>query len=288
MKSALTRILRYAVFSIVCSSFALNSSAVDMYVSSTGNNTIYSLKDDGSYTVFNNTIASPTGLTYGDNTFFVNSGRSKIVKLSWNGVVSDFITSGLTNPLGISYGPDGFLYIADSGSNSILRADSNGTLSTFASSLNNPRSIAFDLQGNLYVTNGTALGSITKITPGGIRTTLASGLSNPYGLTYANDNNLYVTTQGDGGVFSVSLTGITSMKGTGIASPTGVYRATNGDVRVASATTGTIYTVLSVAQVSSFATGFNSPSFISVPEPSTYLLSCTAVVLLGYCRFRKR
>jgi hypothetical protein len=289
MKSTCDRILRLSLFSLLCWNFAaIKVQAVDMFLSSTGNNTIYRLKDDGSYTVFNNTIATPTGITYGDNTFFVNSGGTKIVTLTWNGVVNDFITTGISNPSGITYGPDGYLYIADSGTNSILRADSTGTVTTFASNFNNPKSIVFDAQANMYVTNNTVLGSITKITPSGVRTTLTSGLSNPYGLAYGNDNNLYVSTQGNSGVYTVNLSGTATLKGLGISNPTAVYRSTAGDVRVASESTGVIYTVFSPAQINPFASGFASPSFITVPEPSTYLLSGVAVLLLGCARWRKK
>lgn len=275
-------------FALLMTSLMLTSAkAVDMYVSSTGNNTIYRMKDDGSYAIFNDTISSPTGLTFGNGKFFVNSGGSKIVTFTWTGVVTDFITSGISNPSGLAYGPDGFLYIADSGSNSILRSDDAGNLTSFATGLSNPRGLTFDNQGNLYVTNGITAGSISKITRDGTRTTFTSGLNSPYGIAFGSNNLLYVTTQGDGGVSEVTLAGVATLKGSGIASPTGVYLSSSGDVRVASQSTGIIYSVFSVAQATPFASGFNSPSFISVPEPSTYVLGCTAIVLLGVCKRRK-
>ncbi|MFM7593507.1 MAG: SMP-30/gluconolactonase/LRE family protein, partial [Isosphaeraceae bacterium] len=198
---------------LMISQWVSSAAAVDMYVSSTGNNTIYRLKDDGSYTVFNNTIASPTGVAFGNGKFFVNSGGSKIVTLTWTGAVTDFITTGILNPSGLAYGGDGFLYIADSGSNSILRSDDAGNLTTFATGLSNPRGLTFDNQGNLYVTNGVTAGSISRITPAGVRTTLTSGLNSPYGISFGSNNLLYVTTTGDGGVSEVTLAGAATLKG---------------------------------------------------------------------------
>lgn len=287
MTQLIDRIKKMSLVALLVSMLATSADAVDMFLSSTGNNTIYRVKDDGSYSPLSTSINSPTGITFGNGLFFVNSGGTKIVSLTWDGIVTDFITSGISNPSGLAYGRDGFLYIADSGSNTILKADSNGALTTFATGLSNPRGLTFDLQGNLYVTNGISPGSISKITPGGVRTTLTSGLNSPYGISFGSDNNLYVTTQADDSVFSVTLGGVATRKALGIASPTAVYLASNGELRAASSTVGTIYTVFSVAQITPFSQGFNSPSFIAVPEPSTYILGFTAVALLGFCRNRK-
>src|SRR5215472_3302119 len=69
----------------------------------------------------------------------------------------------------------------------IYKFTPRGVVSTFASGLDGPEGLAFDVAGNLYVTS--FLGHIYKFTPGGTRTTFASGLT-PGGLAFDSAGNL--------------------------------------------------------------------------------------------------
>jgi sugar lactone lactonase YvrE len=86
-------------------------------------------------------------------------------------------------------------------------------LGTFASGLGDPRGLAFDAAGNLFVANNVS-GTIQKFAPDGSSSIFASGLTYPYGLAFDSAGNLY-TTDGDkirkfttGGASSVFATGI--------------------------------------------------------------------------------
>src|SRR6267143_621928 len=84
------------------------------------------------------------------------------------------------------------LYDADYSSGTIFKFTPDGTKSTFASGLSNPRGLAFDASGNLFEADGTS-NTIFKFTPNGTKSTFASGLSGPAGLAFDASGNLFET-----------------------------------------------------------------------------------------------
>lgn len=108
-------------------------------------------------------------------------------------------SGGLTRPTGLTFGPDGNLYVADR--NQVLRYDGvTGAFSgAFATapplSLDNPADIAFGPNGDLYVSDidrgisrfdgatGAFLGQLVPTGP---------NLRSPYGLAFGPDNSLFV------------------------------------------------------------------------------------------------
>jgi sugar lactone lactonase YvrE len=94
--------------------------------------------------------------------------------------------TGLNNPWGLAFDGSGMLYVANSGTNgalanTIVKFNSAGVRSTFATSVNGlraPRGLAFDSAGNLYVAN-SGNGTLRKFTPDGASSSFASGLSSP-------------------------------------------------------------------------------------------------------------
>jgi len=117
-------------------------------------------------------------------------------------------------PFAAAEGPDGSIYVADTNNHLIKKVTATGQVSVFAGQagpsgtygpaggfadgpkekarFNEPRGLAFDGQGNLYVAD-SGNGAIRMISPKGVVSTLAKDLSLPSGLALSPDGTLYVT-----------------------------------------------------------------------------------------------
>lgn len=118
------------------------------------------------------------------------------------------IKAKLTYPKAVAIGPDGSLYIADSGNNCIRRVGINGIITTvlFSSNLNRPSNIAVTPDGTLLITE-TANQRIRQVTLDGVITTVAGNgtqgysgdgdtateaqLNNPGGIALSPDGSIY-------------------------------------------------------------------------------------------------
>ena len=167
------------------------------------------------------------------NLFVTEGNGNKVRKITPDGVVTTFAgsisdfggstdgigTSALFNrPTGLAIDSGNNIYVADSGNNRIRKITPTGVVTTLAGStqgfvngtgssakFNNPRGVAVDLNGNLYVSD-TGNHSIRKITSTGVVTTLAGsgtqgyvdGMGNvaqfysPQGLTLDTNGNIFV------------------------------------------------------------------------------------------------
>ena len=108
--------------------------------------------------------------------------RNQVAKYS-GGVLSNFITSGLKSPSGIAFDSAGYLYVANSGANNIIKFDSSGTaVETISTNLNAPRGIAFDSAGNLFAANA-GNSTISKFdSSGGFLSSISTGVNVPIGI----------------------------------------------------------------------------------------------------------
>src|SRR5215831_11640392 len=89
------------------------------------------------------------------------------------------------------------LFVAAYGSGQINVLTPTAAQSTFASGLNQPLGLAFDLAGNLYEADANS-GNIYKFTPAGAQSTFASGLNRRVGLAFNSAGNLFVANSGAG------------------------------------------------------------------------------------------
>src|SRR5262245_4406530 len=130
-------------------------------------------------------------------------------------------------------------------------------VSTFASGLDGPEGLAFDIAGNLYVTS--FLGRIYKFTPGGARTTFASGLNDPMGLAFDSADNLYVADEGSGHIYKFRPNGVRTTFASGLSSPRSLTFNLAGKLFVACVGSGNIYKFQPNGVRTTFASGLSSP-----------------------------
>lgn len=184
-------------------------------------------------------LNAPKGVTLDSsgNVYIADTNNHRIRKIDTSGNISTFAgtgTSGSTGdgaaataarlnfPQSVAFDSSGNLYIADTSNQKIRKIDTNGTITTFAGTtsgntgdgfaatlakLSNPRGLAFDSSGNLYIAD-TSNHRIRKVNTSGIISTFAGttngfsgdgGLataaqfSSPQGISVDSSGNVYVT-----------------------------------------------------------------------------------------------
>ena len=99
-----------------------------------------------------------------------------------------------------------------------------------------PVGLAFDMAGNLYVSNFGTPDDVEKITPAGVSSAFASGLRAPVGLAFDNSGNLYVADEGANLIRKFTPDGIGSVfASSGLSFPTGIAFDSVGNLFVANA-----------------------------------------------------
>ncbi|HEY3975165.1 MAG TPA: gluconolaconase [Candidatus Sulfotelmatobacter sp.] len=111
----------------------------------------------------------------------------------------------VTNP---ALDPEGNLYVTFSGSRgqkvpvSIYKIDTNYKVKPFVSDMMNATAIAFDREGQMYVSSRFD-GAVYRVTPGGAMTTYAEGMGVATGIAFDREQSLYVGDR-NGTIFKIS------------------------------------------------------------------------------------
>jgi len=129
-----------------------------------------------------------------------------------------------------------YIFVSNSGNNTIEEFDSSGVGVVFANSgLNDPQGLAFDSQGNLYVAN-YGNNTIEEFNTNGVGTVFAStGLNEPGGLAFNSSGNLYVANSGNNTIEEFNTNGIASVFASfGLSYPSGLAFDSSGNLYVAS------------------------------------------------------
>ena len=109
-------------------------------------------------------VVSRSGMTFAT----ISGSRGKqtpvsIVRISPDGVGTPFV-SGILNPTGLAFNPDGELFVTSRAEGTVYRIDAGGTANVYAEGMGIATGAAFDREGNLFV--GDRNGTIFKIAPG--------------------------------------------------------------------------------------------------------------------------
>jgi streptogramin lyase len=170
-----------------------------------------------------------------------------------NPIVPPFSFQGIVGPAGITYGPDGLLYVSNQTSvffpgmdDSIVKVDpSTGAVMPFIDLPSGyvPAGLKFGPDGNLYVshnggqTAGEGTGSVDVYdgTRGTFLGTLVPNLTQPTSLLFDKHGNLYVSNFGDGTVVLFDGTNVSTLVSAGsggLAGPAGLQIGPDGNLYV--------------------------------------------------------
>jgi len=152
---------------------------------------------------------------------------------------------------GVSFGPDGNIYVADFG---ILLSNPNGTtvykvtpqgaVSTFATGFTGASGNDFDANGNLIQAN-IAAGRVDRVSPSGVRTTITNtGLQGPVGVAVASNGDIFVANCGGNSISRIS-NGVVSdfVVGSGLSCPNGLTFGPEGNLYTVNFNNGGIYKI---------------------------------------------
>lgn len=172
---------------------------------------------------------------------------TNILEISTNGSVSIFANGFTTNnPYSLAFNGSGTLfagvlneYANGIGANTnfgyIIRFNSDGTRTTFASGLFEPVGLAFDNAGNLFVADEYS-DSIFKFTPAGVKSTFAAypaaTLDFPEGLVFNSAGNLFEADFETGHIYEFTTNGVQSTFISGLNYPIGLAFNSAGDLFV--------------------------------------------------------
>lgn len=152
-----------------------------------------------------------------------------------------------SNPRGLDIDNAGNIYVADQANNRVRKITATGVVTTYAgsgaigtlngqtgaASFNTPTAVAFDVAGNLYVSDsGNNL--IRKITTAGVVSTFAAGFNFPRELRVDGTGNVYVAEQNGNTIKRISPNGtVKIIAGGGAKDAGGIVASFNGPLGMA-------------------------------------------------------
>ena len=129
--------------------------AGNLFVAELAANRVSRVMPSGMTSVFASNILEPRGVAFGGSAeLLVASGDGNVYKVSATGVPTAFLT-GLSIPFWIATGPDGSIWVADAGNETLRRYNESGALqqSVDVSSFGGAYFLAFSPAGELYFSN---------------------------------------------------------------------------------------------------------------------------------------
>lgn len=174
---------------------------------------LYKIMEAGTSAVFSSNYVGPNGVTVNTSGIVYISDAHEIIELMPDKSRTT-IENGFTNLSAITIDEKGNIYVADNGTDEIIKIPSDGSspvvLANAEDGMNSPSGIAINSYGEIFVTNSES-SSILKITQNGETFTLLEMSERLTGIAIDVYGNLYVTesySNGDtylGRVYKITL-----------------------------------------------------------------------------------
>jgi sugar lactone lactonase YvrE len=245
----------------------------NVYVADTGNHRIRRITPDGDCAVLAGSpvggfadgtgadaqFSSPEGIAIDalGNLFVADTGNNRIRRVTPTGVVTTVagfggagaFTEGLASaarfdtPTGIDVGPDGSLYIADTGNDRVRILDVGGEVSTLLhTGLASPRDVIVGVDGTVWVAD-TGNNRVLRLISGAANLPIP-GFSAPAGLTFDSEGNVLVADTGNHRIKKIVGATVSDFAGTGTAGAndgTGSTAMFDGPTGLTVSSGGTVY-----------------------------------------------
>ena len=161
-----------------------------------------------------NAIAGPWGITTGpDSNLWFAGTLDRIGRMTTAGVATVFPTTPTTAPSYITVGSDLNLWFTESGTDTIGRITTSGSVTEFTDGITfgaNPQGITLGPDDNVWFTEA-GIDGIGRITPAGVVTEFFAGITpgaSPQGITLGPDGNLWFTEPGIDGIGRITPAGV--------------------------------------------------------------------------------
>jgi sugar lactone lactonase YvrE len=158
-----------------------------------------------------------------------------VVRVSPDGRGTPFVT-GILNPTGLAFNPDGDLFVTSRAEGNVYRIDASGESTIYAEGMGVATGAAFDAEGNLFV--GDRSGTIFKIDPQRqifVHATLEPSVA-AYHLAVNAAGTLFVTApslSSNDAIWAIEPNGDTRAWYRGLGRPMGLALSSDGDVYLA-------------------------------------------------------
>ena len=186
-------------------------------------------------------VVSRSGMTFAT----ISGPRGKqtpvsIVRVSPDCIGTPFV-SGILNPTGLAFDPEGELYVTSRAEGTVYRIDAGGESTVYAEGMGTATGAAFDAEGNLFV--GDRSGTLFKIAPDRqifVYATLEPSAA-AYHLAVGADGTLYVTAPSlspNDCIWAIDRDGTTTAWFRGLGRPQGLALDRDSNIYVAASMHG--------------------------------------------------
>jgi virginiamycin B lyase len=178
------------------------------------------------------------------------------------GLVTTYTGTGISDPQGITAGPDGALWFTNEGGYSIGRITTTGVITNYTGTgIASPGGITAGPDGALWFTN-EGNNSIGRITTAGVITNYTgTGIASPGGITAGPDGALWFTNFGNNSIGRITTAGVvTNYTGTDISDPFGIGAGPDGALWFTNESNDSIGRITTAGVVTNYTgTGMSDP-----------------------------